>query len=80
MSHFIATGHLNTNDGHNVDRTIYGVGKTADAAIADARSETQNPSGEFTVTPCTTELHDAVVARGSDVRWHLVQNVADLDR
>jgi len=71
MSKFIATGALNTNDSRNVDRTIYGVGNTADAAIKDAVKQTGNEATSFTATAATDELVQRVIAAGGDVRWSL---------
>lgn len=71
MAKFIATGALTTNSGKNVDRTIYGVGDTADEAIQDAVKETGNDPASFMATAATDELVERVIAAGGDIRWSL---------
>lgn len=71
MAKFIATGALNTNDNRNVDRTIYGVGDTADAAIQDAANQSGNDPASFRTTAATDELVERVIAAGGDVQWSL---------
>lgn len=76
MTKFIATGALTTNEGRHIDRTIYGVGETAEAAIADAHDF--GAEGDVTVTACTDALYAEVIKNGGYVDWTVVDGIADV--
>ena len=77
--HFIAT---------NADRTaIYGIGDSAEAALADAVAESDfrtahpdaDPEDVFPVLPATSTLVEMVKQAGGDVCWSVKNGIACTD-
>ena len=48
---------------------IYGLGKTADAAIANARRESNEPNASFIAKPATQALLAQVEEEGGCIAW-----------
>lgn len=57
------------------DNAIYGIGTTADGALADALAQESTLTGLKTQS-CTQALHDLVEARGGAIGWATVDGVA----
>jgi len=63
---------------HKTRGTIYGMGRSADAALADARFWSENDG--MSVAQATDELIRKIENNGGDVRWFLdADGVAQAD-